>query len=309
MVVSLVFIIRKFMGFDIDYRILTAPNNIWIILAASSGLGLQLCVSCIPWKVFTQEFSKKKIPFAIAAWIYTKSNLLKYLPGNIFQYVGRNELALRMKIPHTDVAMATLYDAVLPVLTCLIWALLLVRDGFFKWVANYHNTAIGPLILIAVLVVVVILAIFFALKKKEVLNRLIGHLFKFRERKFLLKAIGCLLYNMALNLVGSFWFLWLLVSVVGADISQGTFPMVLGAYMLSWVVGYVLPGVPGGIGVREATITLLLTGVVASDSVLLAAVAFRVVSVFGDLLGLLFAGIIIRVTESLNPSTKFEYLE
>ena len=48
--------------------------------------------------------------------VFTRSNLYKYVPGNVFQYVGRNKLAEDAQVSHVDVACATVLD----VLGCVI---------------------------------------------------------------------------------------------------------------------------------------------------------------------------------------------
>jgi uncharacterized membrane protein YbhN (UPF0104 family) len=58
---------------------------------------------------------------------------------------------------------------------------------------------------------------------------------------------------------------------------------------------FLMPGAPGGTGIREATLTLLLTGVVPADDALLTAVIFRFVTIIGDFWGILFAWICLKL--------------
>ena len=52
-----------------------------------------------------------------------------------------------------------------------------------------------------------------------------------------------------------------------------------------------MPGAPGGIGIREASLTLMLNSFSNVESILFGIVIYRIVNVFGDLIGLLFARI------------------
>ena len=63
-----------------------------------------------PWVQFVRILSGKKIAMKDALPVYTKCNLMKYVPGNVFQYVGRNQLAADLHISHVDVACATVLE-------------------------------------------------------------------------------------------------------------------------------------------------------------------------------------------------------
>ena len=59
------------------------------------------------------------------------------------------------------------------------------------------------------------------------------------------------------------------------------------ASALSWIVGFVVIGVPGGIGVRESVFVALMTGPIGATLALAVAVAGRIVTIAVDLLGAL----------------------
>ena len=68
--------------------------------------------------------------------------------------------------------------------------------------------------------------------------------------------------------------------------SYGT---VIGAFLLSWMVGFIVPGAPGGIGIREAVITFLLSKSVSQESVVVSIVIYRFITTIGDLIGFMIA--------------------
>ena len=122
--------------------------------------------------MFTQSLSQKKIPFATAVPIYTQSNILKYIPGNVFQYVGRNKLAFDMNISHVDVACATILD----ILFCLIWTGLIFgsrfRGGELPEMPGKYGRNIlivGCIGVAAVIAVAVVIKLKFADKVREYL--------------------------------------------------------------------------------------------------------------------------------------------
>jgi len=61
----------------------------------------------------------------------------------------------------------------------------------------------------------------------------------------------------------------------------------LGAFVVAWLVGYTVPGAPGGLGLRQAVLGLLLTPSVGEPAALIWAAGFRLVSVLGDVLSYL----------------------
>lgn len=110
MICAVAFLIKKIVDMDADLSQLLSPPVMGAFFVNLTVQTLLVAVGCFPWMVFTQSLSGKKIPFSSAMPVYTKSNVYKYLPGNVFQYVGRNKLAFDMNISHVDVACATILD-------------------------------------------------------------------------------------------------------------------------------------------------------------------------------------------------------
>ena len=59
-------------------------------------------------------------------------------------------------------------------------------------------------------------------------------------------------------------------------------PAACGAYTAAWLAGFVTPGAPAGLGVRELVLVFLLDGHAAEPDLLPAVVLSRVVTVLGD---------------------------
>lgn len=69
--------------------------------------------------------------------------------------------------------------------------------------------------------------------------------------------------------------------------------------MIAWVLGFIIPGAPGGIGVRETALTLLLTPVTGRDMIVVLSVLHRLVTVAGDFTSYLLRKKLWRIKE--NP--------
>ncbi len=77
-----------------------------------------------------------------------------------------------------------------------------------------------------------------------------------------------------------------LVELVSAQPEGLGVPLVsaAGAYVLAWLVGFLTPGAPAGLGVRELALLFLLKGIVNEADLLFAAVLWRGITVGGDVL-------------------------
>ena len=62
----------------------------------------------------------------------------------------------------------------------------------------------------------------------------------------------------------------------------------MGAMALAWLAGFLTPGAPAGLGVRESVLLIILAPAAGEASILALAALFRIVTVLGD--GLLALG-------------------
>ena len=69
---------------------------------------------------------------------------------------------------------------------------------------------------------------------------------------------------------------------------------VLSAYIVAWVLGYIVPGASGGIGIREMALYLLLGPLLGEGLVLALAVIHRLITIIGDFLGYLIVVLLNR---------------
>ena len=84
---------------------------------------------------------------------------------------------------------------------------------------------------------------------------------------------------------------WWLYGLVTSTAALADLPPLVGAFLASWLLGFVIPGAPGGIGVREGTFALfggalLGDGLLGQESLVIIALLMRLVTLAGE--GLLF---------------------
>lgn len=220
--------------------------------------------------------------------VWGKANLAKYLPGNVMHFAGRQLLASRCGWPQANTAAASLLEVGLLV---LLPALL----------AGLALTAAGDLALLgfadrlAWLLVVVACGLGFVLFGGRLARRLPPRIAAPAARLVLpnpAAVIPAALY-FSLFFIGMVLITWWFYRAVSGSGDLADLPLLAAAFLLSWLFGFVVPGAPGGIGVREGTFALL-GGLLLLDgeSLVIVALAMRVVTLAGEgLLFLLAAGV------------------
>ena len=54
-------------------------------------------------------------------------------------------------------------------------------------------------------------------------------------------------------------------------------------FSIAWVAGFIIPGAPGGIGVREAVIIFFLTPIIGEAESITVSIGLRLVTLLGDI--------------------------
>ncbi len=187
-------------------------------------------------------------------YIYAMSQLAKYLPGAIWQYVGRAGYYHADGLTIKDTTRAMIIENVWLIFSASI-------SGIIAYIL-YHGES--PLLAAGMLMVwFALLALLFRVYTGQ-----------FRPRQALVvlvlqAAIWCLLG----------FSLWAILPLDTPRIGL----LAVGAFGISWTVGYVTIFAPGGIGVREGVLTAILAVVIAPADALIYAAVNRIVWVISEL--------------------------
>ena len=277
-IAALAFVVKKIIDMDVKLSDLSSPRVMGAFALSLVIQAAQIIIACYPWLMFTRSLSGKKIPYSAAMPVYTQSNIYKYLPGNVFQYVGRNKLAADMEISHVDVACATILD----VFFCVFWtgvvSVILLGSKIAELLEKYGKNllivgAAGVLFLIAAVLVV---KFKFSDKVKGYLSRY-SKAFEKSNRPQLLSGI---FYYFAHNCVSAAMYLGCIALIVPQAETRERFALT-GAFLFAWIIGFVTPGAPGGIGIREG-VMLFVCGDRYADRIVLFVLVMRIASVFAD---------------------------
>jgi hypothetical protein len=189
----------------------------------------------------------ERLPAATAARIWSVSELARYLPGAIWQVLGRIYLVKPYGVRGSVCTASQLLELtlflfanILLALGCLVWFGIKRFEGpAERWL--YGAMALVPVLLLVlhprVLYGIVDRAMRF-MRKPPVQRRL-----RFRE------LLGVLLW-FVMGLLWQSLAIWLLVEEP-LHLQLAKWWVVAGAYALAWCAGFLAVWAPGGIGVRE----------------------------------------------------------
>ncbi len=232
------------------------------------------------WRYMLELLHGSELPKWRIIGIYTKTQIYKYIPSNLMHVIARIYFATQLGPSKSNVVQSYFLEIVFMVLIGILIVLISTLTGSFSLSDELINEirdfsggklkgfSLGILVFGA-------LAIGFYLVKalrnyKSSLNRQnLMRLFKL--------AILLLAFFYGMGLVEYFVF----YSLLGMDI---TFLYVIALFTITWLGMFVIPGAPGGIGVREFIVITLLSPIYGPDDPTIGIIIFRVITVLGDAL-------------------------
>jgi uncharacterized membrane protein YbhN (UPF0104 family) len=232
-------------------------------------LGLLLLVLCLTlsyvpvalsWRAILGDCGTQ-ISARKAQLIFSISNLGKYAPGNLLHMAGRQVLAMREGVPTLGAVKSLLIETVLLALTSALFA------AAFWFISSFGDIPI--FICISVLCFIFLVCVL-ALRH-----------FGFPGSSSAIIRYG--VYHMLGGIV--FVMLFFILSDNSKTFDLSFIFFLISAYVASWFIGFITPGAPAGLGVKEAVLLGLLNSVVPDEAVLGAAVLLsRGMNILSDLL-------------------------
>ena len=238
----------------------------WGVIAGFSLIyGLSNLILAQAWRNLLNNFGAP-MTYRWAVKTYGFSQLAKYVPGNIFHLAGRQVIGMAAGVPGWSLAKSSVWELGLLAFTGAVFGVLALPLVFSK--VTVPNAAI----------MFTISAITTTFLLGHYLGRQIARSFIWYVLFF---SVSAAIFEGLIKLVSS-------VSFSNASL----WPSFCGAYVLAWLAGFITPGAPAGLGVRELVLLFLLKGEVAEADLLLTIVAGRIVTVLGDSLFFLFSSAI-----------------
>lgn len=245
-------------------------------------LAFQVFCSAALWSLIVKNFDSS-VTYRDCLTAYNLSLLAKYLPGGIWNHVGRVVYLQKKGVSLVTTSSSIIFEALFLVASSVtIGGVLLFKSNSIPtWVIVFTY-------------ICMILFLFWPNTVNVIINKILV-LFKRKPLSYRLSRKNVLLIYLLFILswgIYSFAFL-LLVNAMNLEYSQG-FLQLAAILTSSWVVGYLSP-TPGGIGVREGLMTFLFSRTSLASFSGLISVISRVWSICAEVLViclyLLFTGI------------------
>lgn len=296
-VLALAFIVKKLVDADVDYGQVVSGNSIYIYLLLISLYAFAVICMSIPWNNVVYLMTGEKIAFREVAEVSTRANVMKYIPGNVFQYIGRNSLAVNKGLKHSEVAISTLLDVIINLGVVFLLTLIFSFQTIMTWLQQYIKIWH---IVVAVLGVLSVAIILFLIRGKiyEKFEDSLKRIFSKHGILTVLKNIA--IYSVLSMITTAIYMIVLLMLEENLYTIDIWFAMI-GAILASWILGFITPGAPGGLGVREAVLIMMLGGVVSEDTIILGVIVNRIISTIGDLLAMAIMMLVNRMLKE-SPS-------
>lgn len=271
-------------------------------LLLSFAYGACLFILSGSWYLTLRRQAPGRGSAAQGVYVYLTANIAKYLPGNVFHFAGRQVLGARAGWGHGAIARATLLELGAVVTGILLLVLLSIAlgpaDVLGGMLPQRWTATLAPhLRLVAVALLAIGAVAFQAMARLHVFDRLLGVPAGAVGRAVALCALFFGLYAGLVMLFAA----RLPVSQGGASLySIGL------AYLLAWLAGFVVPGAPGGLGVRESVLVLLLAGLSGNGSAgaLSLGIGMRFVSTLGDAIAVAAAFALCRAGGGAFPQRR-----
>lgn len=299
---SVLFVLSTLWRTDFDFGQVENWRMFFTVCAAGIVLkAATVFLSAGAWCLWLEFFSGRRLERREALHVYAKANIGKYLPGNVMHYVERSLFAGKLDLSKKQAAAATLCEIASLVLAALFLGTVLafsqVRDvlaAVFSRKLLELKTAgdvlfsggscgisgTGAAVLFAVAVSAAVLAAAYAfirwLKRQKCAQPVLVF-----GKSFLLYVL--VLAVLGLIFVCLYWY-W------AGKPQAGEVCLMMAAYSISWMLGFAVPGAPGGIGVREMALSMLLSPVMDGDVIAVLSVLHRMITVAGDFLAYLLRG-------------------
>lgn len=285
--ISLVFLARKLLSQIDGIKALSCKQACAIALTALVHVATLMLFS-FAWMKLLSIFGAREFGWRSLNKIYAKSNLLKYIPGNVFQYIGRNQLAISCQISHADVILSSALEIVCTICAAILFSIIMSSRLVFALARQYATRLVLPALIMLFVVAAAIIAIkkiFWQKLRGYVLAR-VDALKKAATWRTLCCVVG--IYSLVFAILGGVFILTIRVHS-GAAMPALQAPSAMAAYAFSWLLGFITPGSPAGLGIRELILLSFLSRLGISDKTASFSI---VVARAGNMLGDVFAYII-----------------
>lgn len=234
----------------------------------------------VVWQICVNNYIQRKLNLQESVALYNTSSLLKYVPGKIWTYAAQITLLSSRGISNAVVVYINLISFI-----CLFFVSIANALFYYLFWLKVTHWVISVLIF----VLLITLDFIFITWNTTIINLLIiplGRLFKVEIEPIKMKkrifVYVQLLYILAYAYLGiSMYFL---AKGIGMNIPFLNIFAIMATISLSAIMGYLAFFSPGGLGVREATMFMMMKQFSTVEVALILPLAARLLCIMADLL-------------------------
>lgn len=270
------------------------------LLAAAILYGCTIPVSAWAWRGLLAALGSRRGLLELNQILLT-TQIGKYLPGNVGQHIGRAGMSLSRGIPAAPMVASIAYEMLLLMLAGVLTGVVAgwlspagerLLQGRGTTMALVSVIALGCMVLV------------------PVVGRVLPPLMRRFSASTGITAIDLRMGVFpALSSFAAYVACYLLIGIGIALLAASMFPLeqldlalLVSAFAIAWVAGFVTPGAPAGMGVREGVLILMLGGPLGPAAATALILALRIATMLGDILCLV-AGLLLGARQHTNSDT------
>ena len=287
--------------FTVDYELLLSVElNWWFIVMATITVLVARGWAVGIWLTILRGLGAGRFSSVpTLAFVYAKSWLGRYIPGTAPWILGKIYFASQQGLSKTKLAISSLLEAGLQIVVSLVVGLAMILfDPRTEVIASEYRWLMGVAVVLGIVVLM-----------PPVFNRVLRLLFRVLRRRELDSAslpswntviVGTAMYAVVTVLAGLAAFF--VAAAVWPDLGFDDVWFVIGVTSLAAAVSMLAVFAPGGIGVREALLVLLLSTIMPTEIALIASILLRLWSIVGDFLFLGITYLVLRIAGRTPPA-------
>lgn len=286
-VIALALLLRRGVALGAELGDRLAQISIAHFAGALAAYVVGAAALAFAWAVLVRAAAGRAVDGRLLVIAHLRSQLAKYLPGNVFHFAYRHLAARRQGVGHAALGAALGFESLLLIAAAAILALGVMADPRIDAMLPWARRLVWLAPLLAGIAVFVA-----AVSARR---------FGFAEtsgRRTSGALVGVVAIDVVFFLLAAF-----ALRLLCARPEAMSFDAWCGWLALAWAVGYVTPGAPAGLGLREAVLALGLGPVLGESEALALALAYRLLTLAADAL-LAGAGFALRA--SRNESNRDE---
>lgn len=237
-------------------------------------------IRAVNWTEFIRmELDGSNFTRRNAIAVYLKTEIIKYIPSNIMHFAGRQIMMKNNGVGNKITAVASSAD----IFSVLAASGLAIITGLYiiniDLPVSYIINSLKFKIALSAIFLIGLICVWFAAKKKKIV-------FKFLNPKNKFYIIKIFFLSIFVFLINAFIFSALIEYVSGIDFTMKEFIFIWSAYSFCWAAGLLVPGAPGGLGIREALIVIIFGPHYGEAGMVSAGILMRLITIAGDLTAL-----------------------